>query len=83
MYGKTTLVQIYWKIHEETCLRARGWWWKTVPSRSPFSILSMFWGQDDLQITVVQPAAVAMRAAVSFVLMPPVPHWVPMLPVST
>lgn len=35
-------------------------------------------------MTVVQPAAVAMRAAVSLVTIPPVPHWLSPLPaVST
>ena len=35
------------------------------------------------QMTVEQPAAVAMRAAVSLVAMPPVPHCVPRVLVST
>lgn len=34
------------------------------------------------QMTMVVPAAVAMRAAVSLVTMPPVPHCVPLLDVS-
>lgn len=33
-------------------------------------------------MTMVVPAAVAMRAAVSFVTMPPVPHCVPVVLVS-
>ena len=69
-----------WK---EACLRARGWWWKTVPICSPCSILFISCEDVDLQITVLQPAEVAMRAAVSFVLMPPVPHSVPPVSVST
>lgn len=36
-----------------------------------------------LQMTMRQPAAVAMRAAVSLVAMPPVPHCVPLVLVST
>lgn len=36
-----------------------------------------------LQMTMRQPAAVAMRAAVSLVAMPPVPHCVPFVLVST
>lgn len=40
-------------------------------------------GSEARQITVWQPAAVAMRAAVSLVAIPPVPHWVPAVLVST
>ena len=36
-----------------------------------------------LQMTMRQPAAVAMRAAVNLVAMPPVPHCVPLVLVST
>lgn len=38
-------------------------------------IVGMSWGWVEAQMTVVQPAAVAMRAAVSLVPIPPVPHW--------
>lgn len=57
--------------------------WKTVPMRSPAMILTMFEGSSALQMTMRQPAAVAMRAAVSLVAMPPVPHCVPCVLVST
>ncbi len=42
----------------------------------------MFSGSADEQMTMLQPAAVAMRAAVSLVTMPPVPHCVPVVLVS-
>ena len=39
-------------------------------------------GQKTITPTIVVPAAMAMRAAVSFVAMPPVPHCVPCVLVS-
>ncbi len=53
-----------------------------VPKRWPSSTRTMFSGSDALHMTVWHPAAVAMRAAVSLVAMPPVPHWVPCVVVS-
>ncbi len=53
-----------------------------VPTRSPASTWMTASGLLLLQITMVVPAAVAMRPAVSLVAMPPVPHCVPALPVS-
>jgi hypothetical protein len=43
---------------------------------------TMFSGALELQMTMVQPAAVAMRPAVSLVAIPPVPHCVPRVDVS-
>lgn len=57
--------------------------WKTVPMRSPPMIFTMLAGSAAVQMTMRQPAAVAMRAAVSLVAMPPVPHCVPWVLVST
>jgi hypothetical protein len=49
---------------------------------SPASMSGMFSGTLELQMTMRQPAAVAMRPAVSLVAMPPVPHCVPAVLVS-
>lgn len=46
-------------------------------SRAPLMICCTAAGVDAWQMTVWQPAAVAMRAAASLVAMPPVPHCVP------
>ena len=54
-----------------------------MPMRSPAMILGRLAGSAALQMTMRQPAAVAMRAAVSLVAMPPVPHCVPLVLVST
>ena len=56
---------------------------KMVPTRLPAMTAVMRSGSDARQMTVEQPAAVAMRAAVSLVAMPPVPHCVPRVLVST
>jgi hypothetical protein len=53
-----------------------------VPSRAPSKMPSIASGFALVQITRQQPAAVAMRAAVSLVTMPPVPHCVPVVLVS-
>lgn len=66
-----------------TCLSGTSVGWNTVPMRSPAMILGMLRGSSAVQITMRQPAAVAMRAAVSLVAMPPVPHCVPRVVVST
>eukprot|EP00882_Tetradesmus_deserticola_P027159 GHRQ01030031.1.p1 GENE.GHRQ01030031.1~~GHRQ01030031.1.p1 ORF type:complete len:118 (+),score=38.23 GHRQ01030031.1:75-428(+) len=55
---------------------------KRVPCRAPARISTMPSGLALVQITRQQPAAVAMRAAVSLVTMPPVPHCVPVVLVS-
>jgi hypothetical protein len=55
---------------------------KRVPCRAPPRISTIPSGFALVQITRQQPAAVAMRAAVSFVTMPPVPHCVPVVLVS-
>ena len=57
-----------------TYLTALGKGWKTVPACLPFMIPGIAWGSLEEQMTIVQPAAVAILAAVSFVTMPPVPH---------
>ena len=58
--------------------------WKTVPRvLSPASSASMRSGSAARQMAMRQPAAVASRAAVSLVAMPPVPHCVPDWLVST
>ncbi len=58
--------------------------WKTVPQeRSPASMATMRSGSLARQMAMRQPAAVASRAAVSLVAMPPVPHWLPLMLVST
>ena len=49
----------------------------------PARMSSTLSGRSQLQMTVLQPAAVAMRAAVSLVDMPPVPHCEPGVHVST
>jgi hypothetical protein len=54
-----------------------------VPARSPRRILGICSGHDPWQMTMWQPVAVASRAAVSFVAIPPVPHCVPGTLVST
>jgi hypothetical protein len=54
-----------------------------VPTRSPLMMRGIRSGWLARQITMRQPAAVAIRAAVSFVAMPPVPHCVPAVLVST
>jgi hypothetical protein len=46
-------------------------------------IAGIAWGSLDEQMTIVQPAAVAILAAVSFVTMPPVPHCESLPVVST
>ncbi len=56
---------------------------KMVPIRLPAMTAVMRSGSAARQMTVEQPAAVAMRAAVSLVAMPPVPHCVPRVLVST
>lgn len=59
---------------EEPHLTALGSGWKTVPACLPFMIPGMACGSLDEQMTMVQPAAVAILAAVNFVTIPPVPH---------
>lgn len=58
----------------EPHLTALGKGWKTVPACLPFMIPGMACGSLDEQMTIVQPAAVAILAAVSFVTIPPVPQ---------
>ena len=53
-----------------------------VPATSPRMTAATASGSPLEQMTIVVPAAVAMRAAVSFVTMPPVPHCVPAVVVS-
>ena len=57
-----------------TDLTALGKGWKTVPACVPVMMPVMASGCEEEQMTIVQPAAVAMRAAVSLVTIPPVPH---------
>lgn len=64
-------------------LTALGRGWNTVPACLPRMISGMTSGSAEEQMTIVQPAAVAMRAAVNLVTMPPVPHWLSWPPVST
>ena len=45
-----------------------------MPACLPFMIPGMAWGSLDEQMTIVQPAAVAILAAVNFVTIPPVPQ---------
>ncbi len=66
-----------------TYLTALGKGWKTVPACLPFMIPGIAWGSLEEQMTIVQPAAVAILAAVSFVTMPPVPHCESLPVVST
>ncbi len=68
---------------ELSYLTALGKGWKTVPACLPFMIAGIAWGSLDEQMTIVQPAAVAILAAVSFVTMPPVPHCESLPVVST
>jgi hypothetical protein len=53
-----------------------------APCFAPSKIWTMPSGFALVQMTMQQPPAVAMRAAVSFVTIPPVPHWVPLVLVS-
>lgn len=66
-----------WPSHTDLTALGRGQ--NTVPPPAPVCLPSMMvgmsWGRVEAQMTVVQPAAVAMRAAVSLVPIPPVPHW--------
>lgn len=57
--------------------------WKTVPRGCPCMIGSIASSFLLLQIAMRQPAALTIRAAVSLVAMPPVPHCVPFVDVST
>lgn len=53
-----------------------------MPATSPLMMAATDSGSLLEQITIVVPAAVAIRAAVSFVTIPPVPHCVPAVVVS-
>lgn len=57
--------------------------WNTVPSGSPHMMASIACNFLLLQMAILQPAAVTILAAVSLVAMPPVPHAVPLVDVST
>ena len=66
-----------------SALERGGCGWKTVPWRAPAMMAGSCSGRCASQMAMWQPAAVARRAAVSLVAMPPVPHCVPAPPVST